>query len=503
MSRYGRRDFILHSGSALVAGNAALSALRTITPASAAEAAVTPSLVRLNPEMEQTVQWIERTPRDEIFAAAVERLMNGLPYRDLLGGLFLAGIRNIQPRPVGFKFHAVMVINSAHQLSLDSPQEDRLSPLFWALDNFKKSQDQDVREGDWWLGPPNEPALPPAEKARELFEDAMERWDEEAADAAVTALCRTAGAGEVKELFWQYGARNQRNIGHNIIFTAQSFRTLETIGWRHAEPVLRSLVYGILAGERGEATAAPFEANRELAKSVRPGWTAGTPDGAATTDLLDVIRHGTPGQASAEVAAMLNRGVAPASLWDGVILAANELVLRRPGIGALHAITASNSHHYAFRVAAQDTTRLLLLLQAAAWIPMFRGRVLGSGSSAAQGPRIDAIQPVSGDERPALDEVFDEIAEDRMGSARKVFTFARQGGSPRAFMDTARHLVFEKGNDAHDYKFSAAAFEEIIHAGEAWRPHLMAASAMLFKGTAHRDSPLLDQTRQALERLTS
>ena len=52
---------------------------------------------------------------------------DGLPYRDRCSaGLFLAGIRNIKPRPVGFKFHAVMVINSAHLLGQTAPVEDRL-----------------------------------------------------------------------------------------------------------------------------------------------------------------------------------------------------------------------------------------------------------------------------------------------------------------------------------------------------------------------------------------
>jgi hypothetical protein len=32
----------------------------------------------------------------------------------VLAALLLAGVRNIQPRPVGFKFHAVLVVNSAH-----------------------------------------------------------------------------------------------------------------------------------------------------------------------------------------------------------------------------------------------------------------------------------------------------------------------------------------------------------------------------------------------------
>ena len=47
----------------------------------------------------------------------------------------------------------------------------------------------------------------------------------------------TAGANEVYELFWRYGARDFRDIGHKAIYAANSYRTLQTIGWRHAEPV--------------------------------------------------------------------------------------------------------------------------------------------------------------------------------------------------------------------------------------------------------------------------
>src|SRR4030095_8298933 len=142
-------DFLKGVGSSLVASGAAWSALARVSPASAEEARVSPEMVQRLPEMESVVRWIERTPRDRVFDVAVQELKKGLSYRQLLGGLFLAGIRNIKPRPVGFKFHAVMVIESAHQLGLDSPQADRLLPLFWALDNFKGAQEQDVREGDW------------------------------------------------------------------------------------------------------------------------------------------------------------------------------------------------------------------------------------------------------------------------------------------------------------------------------------------------------------------
>ena len=72
---------------------------------------------------------------------------------------------------------------------------------------------------------------------------------------------------------------------------------------------------------------------------------------------------------------MLNQGVAPGSLWDAVILSASELMMRSPGIVAIHATTAANSLHYIFHASGDDTTRRLALLQAVGWQPMYRDRI--------------------------------------------------------------------------------------------------------------------------------
>ena len=84
------------------------------------------------------------------------------------------------------------------------------------------------------------------DRARQAFIEAMNNWDEAAADAAVAGLARTADAREVFEVFCRYGARDFRDIGHKAIYVANSWRTLQHIGWQHAEPVLRSLAYALL-----------------------------------------------------------------------------------------------------------------------------------------------------------------------------------------------------------------------------------------------------------------
>ena len=119
MNGLNRRAFLKGLSGGMVAAGGGWRAWCSLAPLSAEEAKVSPEIVRLRPEMEEVVRWIETTPRDRILDVAVQELKRGLSYRRLLGGLFLAGIRNIKPRPVGFKFHAVLVINSAHQLGLE------------------------------------------------------------------------------------------------------------------------------------------------------------------------------------------------------------------------------------------------------------------------------------------------------------------------------------------------------------------------------------------------
>ena len=156
---------------------------------SADESQLDPNVVRLDPEIEPVVRLLEDTPREQLLEKVAQRIKDGLSYREVLAALLLAGVRNVQPRPsVGFKFHAVLVVNSAHLASMSSPDEHRWLPIFWALDQFKSSQAADVREGNWTMAPVKESAVPHADKARQAFIDAMDHWDEAAADAAVAGL---------------------------------------------------------------------------------------------------------------------------------------------------------------------------------------------------------------------------------------------------------------------------------------------------------------------------
>ncbi|MBI4327581.1 MAG: hypothetical protein HY674_20295 [Chloroflexi bacterium] len=498
-----RRQFIkaaASSGALLAAGD--LGFLARLPAVTAAEARLEPKMVKLHPDIEPLVRLLEATPRDRLLEEVAARLRRGLSYRELLAALLLAGVRNIQPRPVGFKFHAVLVVNSAHLASLSAPDSDRWLPLFWALDHFKGSQAQDEREGDWRLGPVDESALPSAHQARQALGRALDNWDVAAADAAVASLARTAGAQEAFEIFCRYGARDFRDIGHKAIYVANSWRTLQCIGWQHAEPVLRSLAYALLEHE-GENPARrdappdrPWKRNQELSARIRADWLGGQANPAATQEMLAVLRTGSDQEACGKAVELLNRGASAQSIWDALFAGAMELLIRQPGIVALHAVTSTNALQFAFQTSGQDESRRLLLLQNAAFLPLFRARLSG-----AKAVRIDQLEPASlkATGPAALEEILAEISRDRMTAAAKVLAYLQDEDSPKTFMDAARRLLFQKGRDAHDYKFSSAVLEDFHSVSETWRDRYLAASVFNLKGSGNPDNDLVKRTRAALQ----
>ncbi len=483
-----------------------LAFLSHLPTVSLTEARLNPQSVRFQPEIEPLVRLLEDTPRERLLEVVAQRIKQGLKYRDLLAALLLAGVRNIQPRPVGFKFHAVLVVNSAHLASLASPDTDRWLPIFWALDHFKESQARDVREGDWTMAPALESAVPPPGKARQAFVECMNSWDEAGADAAAAGLARSASPQEIFEILCPYGARDFRDIGHKAIYVANAWRTLEHIGWQHAEPVLRSLAYALLYHDGGNPAKRdapadrPWRRNQELATKIRKDWRQGKPSSEATTALLASLRDGSSDEVCGKVVSQLNGGIDPQSIWDAFFLGAGELLMRQPGLVALHAVTSTNALRFAWQTSASDETRKLLLLQTAAFLTLFREDRAGDKSV-----RIDEFEPVplKSTGKLAIEEIFAEVSNDRMTAARKMAAYLKQNPqsdkSSSGLMDAARRLIFLKGTNSHDYKFSSAVLEDYFQVSPMWRDRYLAASAFNLRGSGGPDNELVKRTRAALQ----
>jgi len=225
----------------------------------------------------------------------------------------------------------------------------------------------------------------------------------------------------------------------------------------------------------------------------------GRSDQAATRNLLDALRQASSEDAAGEAADLLNDGIAPGSLWDAITLAASELLMRNPGIVALHSMTSSNALHYIFNAAGDETNRKLALLQAAGWIPLFRERAQTQNALS-----IDALEPIKPEsEGPeAVAEIFDAVGKDRAIAARKVVGLVERGGELEDIFDGARRMIFLKGRDSHQYKYGGAAWEESLLADDPrWRAPLAAAAMFYVPGSDASDSPLMIRAREAVEQV--
>ncbi len=478
--RLGRREFL---AAGLAAGCAGL--VGGLPPVAKAEARRIRSAVKVAPQLAPLVRFLEDTPAERLLPELAHRIRAGvIRYRELVAALLLAGVRNVQPRPhVGYKFHTVLVVHSCHLAALEAPDRLRWLPVLWAAQYFKRCQAQDEREGDWVMAPVDEQRLPPPHRARTALVDALERWDEAAADVAAAALVRSAGLNEVFEVLFRYAARDYRAIGHKAIFVANAYRTLQAIGPEHAEPVVRSLVYALLNryGEdpvRGDHVAdRPWRLNRRLVRKVRSDWAVGRVDDEATAALVQELHDADAAEAAKLVLDLLNRGVSPRSLWDGLFAAAAELVYRQPGIVALHAVTTTNAIHQLYQVAEDAETRRILLLQNASFLPLFRHTMASRGRVADRRLQdLVAEQPM---EPTDAAKVMELLAVGRAEEAiRLACVLNGHVSEARTLERMVRETTLLHASDPHDYKLSSAVLEDVHLLRQPWAGMFLAASLL-------------------------
>jgi hypothetical protein len=510
-----RRSFLRTTGAALGVGEWA--GLLPFSPASADEAKVTPDLVRFSPDIEPIVKLIEGTPKEACVAAVVEQLRKGLPYRHFLAALYLAAIRAAKWHGGIHGYdHNAYVVHSAHQLSLDLPAAEQLLPAFYALNHFKEMQ----------RAYPNRPGtpkltgtLPAAEKAADELHAAMREWEPDRAELAVVAMVRSQGTPAVLEPLWHYAGRDWGFIGHMAILVSNSCRLLDAIGWQHAEHVLRYVV-AALAGwgkERaGHSDVEPYWRNLERVKNSAarlPGdWAERKSNDGLTRELLASLRKDDPEAACDLAVEQLVEGKSKAAaIWDAVHMAAGELMLgaipptersQRNG-DALHANTAANALHYAFRTSTLPDTRLLLTLQALTWMHMYRQLIEKKKMLAGA---MD-ITGLTGAELPettqaAVDEILAIRTATPQNAARLAFALAKRAGGKEQLLQAARGLLPVKASgDPHDIKFPVAIFEDLGLVSPAWQPHLLAAAVYSFWGSDRPDHPVMQQVRELLRKV--
>ncbi len=82
-------------------------------------------------------------------------------------------------------------------------------------------------------------------------------------------------------------------------------------------------------------------------------------------------------------------------------------------------MTTTNALHYAFQASGDDHTRRLLMLQNAAFLPLFRAAMEGAASCARRGSISSSRSRQRAAGPSAIEEIFADASRDRMTAARK------------------------------------------------------------------------------------
>ncbi len=423
-------------------------------------------------ELDRLADEILATDADELSSKALGWLDGDWTERDILSAAYLAGLREIDPSPIGGQVHALMMVASAAVAVAELPAAERALPVLFHLQRVKRSvrRDESGDGGDWVMPPP--PAQDGGTRAEHIaaFEGAMQKWDEPAGDRAATMLHGELSMREFFELLWPWAVRDFRIIGHKMIFAVQTFRALEDLGWRLGQAGARSLVRGVLdqnpygrfADDESRRILAGFEQNRERIAGIPAGWQRGSDDPDKSFRLLEQLRDATLADAAPAVVLHLQRGVGERAVWDGIRLTAFELAMRHDDIAGMHPVTSVNALWRGCRITNDESTRRLCLLQAADWMVLFRDFLL------ARGPRDLRVA------RAPAGRTGDPFAASSEAGARELAGSAI--ADPRVFRQRAIGLLARKAVHDHDYKVTIAALEELTAAHPACRPALAAAS---------------------------
>ena len=454
--------------------------------------------------VERLTRMLVETPRADLLPLLVTKINQGIFPRSLLASLTMAAVHHVEPYPeVGFKYHAVMMLSSVHNTLRHLDESEQWLGMLWAADTFKQAQQNDTFNGDWQLQSANfsgkvNPML--------AFRNAMDNWDGEAADSAISLLVEEVDIEEIFPWLFYYAARDFRDIGHKTIAVSNSYRLLRLFGDAYAQPVLRSTVYALLNHE-GESNPSnsdheadkPWRQNFQFASRFPDNWQDGSRDDAVIPEILAALRTAKAADTGALAVDLLQRGVSPQTLWDATMLSAGELLMRISGITSLHANTSVNAMYFGYKRTDDDHKRRMLLLQAMSFVTLFRD-LLGDNQRQVL---IDTYEPgdgiaYSGDDQEMYGQLFENISANRRQASGQLLYLLQQGADVADYKYLGRMYTLVNNAGYHDYKFTEAAFENSYAMSPEWQQRYLGASVFYMNGSADKANGFVNQARDLL-----
>ncbi len=337
-----------------------LGFLAPVSQAAATDTRIDPNQVRHSPSIGQLIKLIQTTPRDKCVPVFLEQLLAGLSYQDLLSALLLATIEHGDP-------HQVLGVYSAHRVSSEARVEERLLPLFWALDRIVIG----FQRGD---------AKPLGGAHRRLAEGRAGggrlpgSHGRAGPVAGGTCDCRARtgtrpSAGDVPSLgMWrQESDRLARASPHH---GGQHMEDSRRTGLATCRTGATLPLAGTLQAQGGQHLQAEPRACGKTVAKLPADWAAKEPERGATLEVFNLLRQGETDAVCDLICTQLSSGrVKAGAVWDAIHLVAADLLFRYKTGGVaiggylIHAVTSTNALRCGFECSDDDRVRLLMLLQ--------------------------------------------------------------------------------------------------------------------------------------------
>jgi hypothetical protein len=144
------------------------------------------------------------------------------------------------------------------------------------------------------------------------------------------------------------GIRNvSGTLGHHPIVVANGWRTLDAMGWQHAEPVLRYTTR-LLGRLKPDRTFTPnLQRVHKTVPDLPTDWASNEYSHEATLEIYKLLREGNADATCDLICSQLSSGkVKAGTMWDAIHLVAADLVFRykiggvRIGGSLIHTISS-------------------------------------------------------------------------------------------------------------------------------------------------------------------
>lgn len=427
------------------------AACRSVGPAAAAPEPATPD------EVEAIAAWILAASDADLVPQLRERLDSVWTMDAVFAGLLLAGSRTVNPLYGGGNFHSVLQVAALRSITARSAERDVLTPLVYGLLRTRAS----VGMPDFELPTADLSQLPPAAGADGRLVAAVEAGSVDDALREVTALTRSGDVSLLHDTLLDLGSRRAHKLGHEAICAAKVLRVLVDLPGAWSEDVYRAVIYAYMTVEApsGPEHSEIWQASRAKVIEIPPTWSAGADDPTAIPSIAAELRGVTePLDAVSVVEGHLQRGLSPHSIWDALVVSSAESVFAGNNY---HALTSVQALRDAYGLASRAETRLLSLLQAAAFVPLM-------GPSARDVSLLDTVTATA-----TLDDVFETAG---LESIVRALGYFEHGGEPEAFVDRMLELARSRVFDEHHYKIPHAAIQEAERLPCAYQRYVLAVA---------------------------